>query len=240
MSDPIQPYTLSPHNAGIVIGSDGRFIWPAPPRKKVVIWGLGNRECRRLIPFDSGEFAIFSINNGWNASRDSLGRLRCDCWWEMHQWTKDARGPDAGRDIQDRFDMQWIDSCQVPIYLVEPYPDNPNAGVWPFAYYASKYRSYWTCTFAYQVATAIEEGFSEIHLFGLQLLLGTKREATVESSCLNYWLGLAEGRGVKVVIHGDQAFLLEHQGLRYGADYWLERRMVEQYVRRWGSLLEAV
>ena len=229
MSPPIRPYTLSPHNAGLCV-RDGQIVYPdhAARRHKVVIWGFG-AESRWAVPFDSDEFIIWTINNAWNASRDSQGRLRCDVWWEQHQIFPDTIGPEQGRVIQDSNDMGWIRTCPVPLYTTEPYPANPNAVVWPIDYFAQKYRDYFTCSFAMMVAQAIEDNFREIHLFGLTLLCGTQREATVESSCLNYWLGLAEGHGIKVVIQNVDKFALLGHKYRYGHQYWLERRYVEDY-----------
>lgn len=233
MSSPIQPYSLSPHNAKLRI-VDGRVVAEAGPtrRRRVVIYGAaGGSVVRRRIPWDSDGWEIWAINNFWNVSRDSAGRLRADIWWEQHQIFPDEDGPERGKAIQDDHDMAWIRTCPVPLYVTEPFPANPNAVVWPIEYYAAQYRDYFTCTFAMQMAEAIDVGFEEIAIFGLGLLSGTQREATVESSCLNYWLGLAEGKGVKLSIDRD-SFLLQHP-YRYGHQYWLERRFVEEYLRRW-------
>ena len=132
----------------------------------------------------------------------------------------------------------------MPLYTTQPWPANPNAIVWPIDYFARKYRDYFAATFAMQIIQAYDEGFEEIMVCGLELLFGTKREATVESSCINYWLGFVEGRGMRVTIpqwrdEPDRDFLLKHFA-RYGHDYWAERRAVERYVRRWNHLPDAV
>lgn len=231
-SPDIRPYVLSPLNAGLFV-RDGRVVYPdgVAPRKKVVIYGCGGAS-RYRVPFDSDEFVIYAINNFWNDARDSQDRLRADVWWEQHQITPDESGPEAGLVIQNENDMRWINTCPVPLYTTQPWPANPNAVVWDIEFFASHFgRDYFTCTFAMQLAQAIYEGFEEIHVFGLALLNGTKREATVESSCVAYWLGLAEGRGIKVVTPKDELLLLHPY--RYGHQYWLERRFVEQYCARW-------
>ena len=202
---------------------------------------------RRDGIFDSDEHVVFSINNFWNASRDSAGRLRSDVWFEFHQIYPDVGGHEIWKRIQDDNDMKWLRECPVPIYTVEPFLDNPRAVVWPLDYYASKYRRYIACTFAVELMTALEEGFSEVVVYGLELLMGTKREATVEASNVAYWLGLLEGRGVKVSIMDgvDESgrdyhpLLLDHPWV-YGMNYWAERRWVEEYCKRWDSLPQAV
>jgi len=131
--------------------------------------------------------------------------------------------------------------------------------VWPVEEFAARYRDYFACTFAMQIAQAIDEGFEELHVYGLELLLGTKREATLESSCVTYWLGYAEGRGMRVVlappvrtpydgrdemfggtrVSPDDPFTLVHP-YRYGHEYWKERRWVERYCERWDDLPQAI
>lgn len=221
---------------------DGRLVAPDRfvRRKKVAI--AGSHGVRQL-PFEDPDFELWGINNFWNAMRDSHDRLRADRWWEQHQIFPDIGGDNADLPIQDQNDMRWIRECPVPIYTTEPFPENPNALVWPIDSFALRYRDYFACTFAMQIAQALDDGFEEIHVFGLELLMGTKREATVESSCVAYWLGLAEGRGVSVRIalspDGDPQLLLWHP-YRYGHEYWLERRLVEEYVKRWDSLPVAI
>lgn len=241
-SPDIEPYELSPHVAPLVI-ERGRVVYTDETdaavqaglpallrRRKVAICGAPGV---RRVPWDDETFECWALNNFWNAARDSEGRLAASRWWEQHQITPDADGPDAGTPIQDANDMAWIRQCPVPLYTTEPVPENPNAVVWPVRSMARTFRDYFACSFAMQVAQAIVEEFEEIHIFGLQLLMGTQRETTVESSCLNWWLGLAEGRGIRVkvdVVH--EPFLLRHP-YRYGHEYWKERRWVERYLSVW-------
>jgi len=215
MSRPIAPYELSPSNAETVI-RDGKVIL-STPRKKVAITGAG-KSLRRL-PWLDRDYEIWGLNNFWNAMRDPQGRLRADRWFELHPPTE---------DIQDEFDMQWLRECPVPIYTTEPFDKNPNAVVFPLQELSIKYRDYFSCTFAYQIALAIDEGFEEIAVHGLELVHGTQREATVERACVDWWLGYAEGLGITIDIPtGDH--VLKHWA-RYGFDYWQEANIVRQYV----------
>tara|TARA_R100000306_G_C4358529_1_gene134054 strand:- start:229 stop:906 length:678 start_codon:yes stop_codon:yes gene_type:complete len=219
VSKPVRPFTLSPHNSHAVI-RDGRIV-VEPKRRRVVITGAGNS--LRLIPWNDESWEIWGINNFWNAMRDPEGRLRADRWFELHPPTE---------DIQDPHDMNWLRDCPVPIYTTEPFPENPRAVVFPVDDLAKHYRDYFSCTFAYQIALAIAEDFQEIAVHGLELAYGTQREATVERACVDWWLGYAEGRGLKVTVpEGDH--VITHWS-RYGFDYWREAKLVEQYV---GSLI---
>ena len=251
-SPAITPYVLSPNIADLVIDRSRlnavKYRVEKQRRTKVAICGSGG-VC--MMPWNDPEWECWAINNFWETARDSRGRLAASRWWEQHQIFPDTTGRHAGHIIQNDNDMQWIRECPVPIYTTEPFPDNPRAVVWPVEYYARKYRDYFTCTFAYQICQAYDEGFKEIMVCGLELLNGTKREATVESSCVNYWLGFVEGRGMKVTIpprravhtrdgsYIEEQFLLTHP-YRYGHDYWCESDFVKEYVSRWDERKVAV
>jgi len=219
VSRPVRPYVLSPHNSNTTIVNGEVIV--EPRRKKVAITGAG--DSMRFLPWQDPSWELWGINNFWNAMRDANDHLRACRWFEIHPPTT---------DIQDEHDMNWLRECPVPIYTTQPFDDNPNAVVFPVDRLANKYRDYFSCTFAYQIALAIDEGFEEIAVHGLELAYGTQREATVERACVDWWLGFAEGRGLKVTVP-EQDFTLKHWA-RYGFDYWKEANTVKEYV---GSLI---
>jgi hypothetical protein len=219
MSKPVRPFALSAYNARSSV-VDGQVV-VTPRRRKVAFGGAG--ESLQRIPWCDTAWEVWGINNFWNAMRDPDDHLRADRWFELHP-------PTPG--IQDEHDMHWLRTCPVPIYTTEPFPDNPNAVVFPVDDLAKRYRDYFSCTFAYQIALALAEGFEEIALHGLQLAYGTQREATVERACVDWWLGYAEGLGVRVTIP-ESDFVAKHW-YRYGFDYTNEAETVKTYV---GSLI---
>lgn len=85
---------------------------------------------------------------------------------------------------------------------------------------------YFTCTFAYQVALALDEGFDEVGLWGVGLYNGTARERLIERACVDYWLGVLDGRGVKVAYRS----LLSQHEYPYGYDYQREMDRVNAVV----------
>ncbi len=250
-SPPITPYVLSPHVADLVVEDGGvRYRDESLRRRKVAICGgPGQRD----MPWDDPAYECWAMNNFWNGARDSQGRIAASRWFEQHQIFPDPDGLHYLDEIQNANDLAWIRECPVPLYTTEPFPENPTAVVFDVdALVAKGYRDYFTCTFAYQVALALDEGFRELRVCGIELLLGTKREATVESACFNYWLGLAEGRGMRIdlapcigrsVAFGRMApesqFLLNHPW-RYGHEYWLEADFTAFFVSRWDTKKVAV
>ena len=88
--------------------------------------------------------------------------------------------------------------------------------------------NYFTSTFAYQLALAIIEGFTNIILHGIQFTGG--RERLVEKACLEYWIGVARGHGITVTQSGPvQQLPLTRSTLLYGYDYWPEKQQMERY-----------
>lgn len=221
MSRPLRlPCELSPFNASLKV-VDGKIRSLDAPRKKVAITGAG--KSLRELPWYDDTWEVWGINNFWNALRDNEGRLRADRWFELHPPTE---------DIQDKYDMEWLRGCPVPIYTTEPFPENPNAIQYPLEDIGREYGHYFSCTFAYQIALALYLDFEELAVHGLELAYGTQREATVERACVNWWLGFAEGQGMRIRIPPND-FVVSHWGL-YGFEYWEEANKVKEYV---GSLI---
>lgn len=61
---------------------------------------------------------------------------------------------------------------------------------------------YFTCTAAYMIAHAIAEGYEEIILHGMYHIVDSL-EYMHHKPCIEYWLGIAKGRGIKVEFSGD-------------------------------------
>lgn len=226
MSKKCRPYELSPYNARTRVVGESLVVCE-PRRLRVAITGAA--KSMRSLPWEDSSWEIWGLNNFWNSMRDGKDRLRADRWFEIHPPTQ---------PIQNQHDMEWLRKCPVPIYTTEPFPENINAVVFPVDRLSSTFRNYWSCTFAYQIALAIDEGFEEIAVHGLELAFGTQRECTVERACVNYWLGLAEGRGMTVTIPKDD-FVLSHWA-RYGFDYHREAEIVKTYAASLKDRLVAI
>ncbi len=88
---------------------------------------------------------------------------------------------------------------------------------------------------AYQVALALVMGYTTIGVWGMELWQGTARERLAECRCLEYWLGVAKGMGVRVVLPAYSCLLLHP--LLYGYDYQEEADYtageVAALVQRW-------
>lgn len=203
-------YRLSPLNARHVV-RDGKIAYEEPRRKRVGIFGAGIG--KTWAPLDDPTWEIWAIN--LIPPIDSVGRLRADLWFDLHQ-----------HKAQSLEDLIWIARCPVPIYVPS---DLVNAGSncveFPLA---SIGQGPFACTFAYQIALAIHEQATDIGLFGIELRYGTPRERTVEWASVNWWMGYAEARGVRVHVPSG-SWLGAHPKL-YGFEYDEEVVAVNEYL----------
>jgi hypothetical protein len=242
-------YKLSPANAGLSVANAEQGVVAYPtgvaPRRKVIIAGAGHGKFE--APYDDPEWECWALNvcGAW----DSEGRLRADRWFELHE--AKAQSPD---------DMEWISKCPVPIYLprafaaefipqrhdscVEILPGEdrhrrmwngtiPNAMAFPLEMLEERFGGYWACTFAYQMALALAEGFTDVGLYGVELAWGTPRERTVEWACVSWWAGYLEAKGVR--LHLPERSSLGRHPFRYGIEYDEEKAAVLRYLRASGQ-----
>jgi len=73
---------------------------------------------------------------------------------------------------------------------------------------------------AAQVAHAILEGATEIALHGIGLALDSPRAEPISArACLEYWCGVAEGRGIKVTTAEDCDIFLQYHLLKSSTVY---------------------
>lgn len=130
----------------------------------------------------------------------------------------DLHPPELWRDPKkknwDPKYYQWVTRNRVPIMMQEVYEDVPASIRYPFETVITEFpRGYMANHLAYMVALALMEGVTHIGIFGCDY--NTNSEYGPQRGCAEYWLGLAEGRGVHVQIapHCD---LLSKPSLLYG------------------------
>lgn len=74
---------------------------------------------------------------------------------------------------------------------------------------------YFTNTVDYAIALAIYRGFTEIDLYGVNMAFGSEYE--FEKPGVEFWIGQAMGRGIKVNVFGSESTILKtRDGLLYG------------------------
>ena len=112
--------------------------------------------------------------------------------------------------------MEWLRQFPGPVYIHIPDADLPNGILYPFEAISQdigldlwrlqddrSLRSfsgepYLSSSIAYQIALAIHEKFEEIHLYGIDL--NTDGEYAWQKAGVEHLLGIAAGRGMRVVL----------------------------------------
>jgi hypothetical protein len=155
--------------------------------KTACIWGFHEETRKLIIPSDAQE--VWTLNNAYKYDDLPANITR---WYEMHDdWqlysdTQDDKHDDFLRS-EHPFDIVMMRdrSADYPSCIVYPLKDAIAAG-----------RRYFTNTIAYMIAHAILDGYERIELYGVDMASTT--EYAYQKACTEYWIGIAEGRGIEV------------------------------------------
>lgn len=129
----------------------------------------------------------------WGMNVNHKFMARQDRWFQLHPPVWHGL-PYYGRTPEH---IAFLRDCDVPLYMRFPSPEFPASLPYPYeAVYSSVGRRYLTSTAAHAVALAIHEEVDEIKLYGVNLASNT--EYVEQRPCIEWLLGLAEGRGIKV------------------------------------------
>jgi len=178
-------------------------------KKKLVILGCGKSSAK--APYQDDEYEIWSLNE--------YEPERYDLMFEMHPLS-----------VQNERELEFLKNCKKPIYVLKETPLVPTGIVYPLDDILAQpwADEYFVCTFAYQIALAIHKGFERIELWGMNAEQGSPRERTVESANIQWWLGIAKGRGIEVLWN-------EHPKefrWKYGYDYHTEMTHIINWISR--------
>lgn len=202
----------------------------APPQKrtrKVAILGFGRtaKDC----PWKDPSWELWAMNGFWRAAEPDFGitapEERYSLWLDMHtiEYTRDY-GKRAGIEGKQE---EWLKQPHpFPIFMLDepkeygaviegvPQPRFPSVVRFPIEDVIKALgRDYFTSTVAYALAFALaQDDVAEIGCWGIDLVHST--EYGDQRPCAEYWIGRAEERGIRLVIHEDSA-LLKQRG-RYG------------------------
>ena len=178
----------------------GRVDKDGKPRKKFAVVGF-SESSRHLAPYDDDSWCIAGVNQLYRHIP------RADVWFEMHAYPEYLKDQVPGTDY-----AAWLKDCPIPVYMTEKREDVPNSVRYPIEHMAAKYGDYFYSTISYMFALAIDEGFEEIGIWGIDLSHDSEFEYQKPSA--EYFLGIARGQGINLVIPPQSALL---RGMyRYG------------------------
>jgi hypothetical protein len=102
-------------------------------------------------------------------------------------------------DHYTKLGLENLKNCKAKIVTKEPVP-GLDVEIYPLEE-ISKFcggTDYFANSFCYMIAYAIWQGFTHIRMFGADM--ATHKEAADERPGMEYWIGIARGRGIKVEI----------------------------------------
>ena len=176
-------------------------------------WGFQNRA------FPEGS-EVWGVNN-MPIKHPSVPWTRI---FEVHKFSLKGdtwlrKGQEMFRDLSVNDYVDKLNASGIPIYVL-PHEECPfeNAVVIPLDTLTKTYRYFFSTTLSYELALALEEGFTHIDLLGVDMTLSS--EYRDQRPSVTYFIGLAEGRGVKVslpetspIVKNDYAYGLGESSL---------------------------
>lgn len=192
--------------------------------KKLAICGFAISSLH-LAPFNNDEFEIWGLNDlHTELKADNISR-----WFDIHPREQLETMP--VRNGTGTY-LDGLRSLSCPVYMQDQHSDIPNSIKYPKADMVFKYGSYFTNSISWMLAIAIDEGYKEVHIYGVDMAQGSEYHDQ-RPSC-EYFIGLARGKGITVVIP-EQSDLLKAPHL-YGFEEAKQNESQRKYNDRWQEL----
>ena len=169
-----------------------------PVARRPPLAGLGR--LRKIACLGGGRTLQYApwFDPTWELWAHASCRHQCkrdpDLLWDMHP-------PELWRDpTKKSWDpkyLSWLQANRIPIMMLAVHADVPSSIKYPFETMVTEFpRGYMTNHVAYMIALALMEGITNLALFGCDY--NTNSEYGPQRGSVEYWLGVAEGRGVQV------------------------------------------
>ena len=171
-------------------------------KKKLAMVGYANSW--REAPFKDKSFEIWIMNNMYNIAP------RFDRVFDIHDLDEIQNRPQKSDEPKH---YETIKTLPKPIYMQDHYDEIPASVKYPLDEMIKEFyipeamgdKLFTTCTVTHMLALAIYEGFEEIHLYGIDEAVDS--EYVDEMPGVLYWLGVAYGKGIKIVISPNSPLL---------------------------------
>ena len=119
------------------------------------------------------------------------------------------------RFTREEFIKKINEHRSVELITCRKHPEIPSSRAYPLKEVISKYKiPYFTNTVCYMIALALFEEVDSIQLWGIRQ--GGYYEYMKERKGVEFWIGLAAGRGIKVEIKGESELLTNDNNKLYG------------------------
>jgi hypothetical protein len=157
----------------------------------------------------------------WSHTSTKTLALRADRYFDLHPKSFWIHGKNWDREY-----VKWLQRNPVPILMQKKYNDVPASVAYPKERILAEFRRYFTSQTAWMIALALTEGVTHLGLFGIHY--AHYSEYATQRAGAEYWLGMAEGRGVQLVIPESNP-ILKTPGRLYGYESHDEGSLHEEY-----------
>lgn len=161
-------------------------------KKKVAIVGFAPSS-RDLAPFNDPDWEIWGLNDVYQFIP------RWDVWFQLHEmkWFY----PEVDESVRDKNHYGWLKEQTKPVYMVDQFPEIPACIKYPKDEMVAKYGDYFCSSVSWMLALAIEMGYETIGVWGIDMAVSTTEDeySRQRPSC-EYFLGIAQGKGIEVII----------------------------------------
>jgi len=150
---------------------------------------------------ETGEYIVWGLN-------DMPLYKKIDALFNMHDLTK--------QPPPNKLCMVVAEQDKIPLYTLKKHDWLSNTIKYPFDTIVKKFLSghtvgkkplkYFSSSICYMIALAIHKGATEIQLWGASYF-ANQRDAILERAAVEFWLGIAIGKGIKVHVHGPTTIL---------------------------------
>lgn len=191
---------LEMNNKYVVIrGKDGKARVIPKTNRKICIMGYAPAS-RDLAPFKDKSWEIWGEND--------LYRFvpRMDLLFQIHDIEAVKRHNRTGEHYE------WLKKSKIPVVMQDHYPEIPASIKMPFDEMNKIFVDYWTNSISYMIAFAIMMGPKAISLYGIDMARGS--EHNEQRPSVEYFIGLAKGLGIEVIIPAECDLL--KAWVRYG------------------------
>jgi hypothetical protein len=190
-------------------------------KDKVIILGYSPYSLES-VPWENEDFEFWGMNDLY------LQIPKADRWFEIHVKEYSESTP------RNKQHINWLRNTKVPIMMTKKFEDIKNSVKYPLyeALTMFPYGDYLTNSCSFMLALAIMMGFKEIRIHGIDMASDNLLDCEYgfqRPSC-EYWLGIAAGLGIQIVLP-PKADMLKKPYL-YGYEEDSEKRIKIEARRR--------
>ena len=211
-----------------------------PEPKRIAICGTAPTWAE--IPWDDPTLEIWALND-----MHVLNLPRADRWFDLHPldemfFAKPGQKPQdkpPGTFYRPANHLAWLKAQTIPVYVQDAAKlGSPSARTFPKAEIEAAFGPYFASSPAWMIGLALLEGVTELHIYGIHL--ATEWEYLKQKPNMTFLLGLAAGRGVKLVLPKGCPLLKESHQYAYEPDPDLPKLRLERQMKKLMAQREAL